>query len=233
MEWLEDRLRAIRQRPIDLARHLDIKGPRVYEMLAGKRRLQEREIRPTAEFLGLTLDAMHRFISGGVAPAETNVYRLPTLVKTPTEQPELPRDVPVYAVQAINEREFIVARESINHAIRFPGMGPFAGGIHMTTNTMAPWKEIGVLVIYDGDPRGRPPREGEHAVIFMKPTDGGQDTPARVVRIVRYVIAHNGKAKAKIAVRQYNPDRTYTILQADIDRCYRVIEQEEMLLGYR
>ncbi len=51
MEWMRIRLRLIGKSGAALGRHLGIPKERVYEMFAGKRRLQQEEIGPTARFL--------------------------------------------------------------------------------------------------------------------------------------------------------------------------------------
>ena len=60
MPWLKSRLREISRTPAGLARHLDIGGPRVYEMIAGRRSMQPAEIAPAAEFLDWTIDELMR-----------------------------------------------------------------------------------------------------------------------------------------------------------------------------
>jgi hypothetical protein len=56
MPWLKSRLREIGRTPAGLARHLKLGGPRVYEMIAGRRGMQPNEIAPTAEYLDWPLD---------------------------------------------------------------------------------------------------------------------------------------------------------------------------------
>jgi hypothetical protein len=51
MRWMQVRLRHLGKSGAALARHLGIPRERVYEMFAGKRRLQQKEIGPTARFL--------------------------------------------------------------------------------------------------------------------------------------------------------------------------------------
>jgi hypothetical protein len=51
MEWMRVRLRLLGKSGAALGRHLGIPKERVYEMFAGKRRLQQEEIGPTAHFL--------------------------------------------------------------------------------------------------------------------------------------------------------------------------------------
>src|SRR5215475_5519135 len=58
MQWLKDRLRTVNKTPGGLARALGIAAPRVYEMIAGKRRMQSGEIEPTAVFLEWTTDEL-------------------------------------------------------------------------------------------------------------------------------------------------------------------------------
>jgi hypothetical protein len=51
MKWMQVRLRVLGKSGAALGRHLGIPKERVYEMFAGKRRLQQEEIGPTARFL--------------------------------------------------------------------------------------------------------------------------------------------------------------------------------------
>jgi phage repressor protein C with HTH and peptisase S24 domain len=54
MEWMKRRLRELDKSGAAFARHLGIPKERVYEMWAGKRRLQQEEIGPAARFMELS-----------------------------------------------------------------------------------------------------------------------------------------------------------------------------------
>src|SRR5258707_15737991 len=51
MPWLKDRLREIGKTAAGRARNLEIEGPRVYEMIAGRRNMQPHEIAGGAKYL--------------------------------------------------------------------------------------------------------------------------------------------------------------------------------------
>jgi len=74
MPWLKTRLRELGRTPTALAKALGIAAPRVYEMIAGRRHIQQSEIAPMAEFLDWSIEEINRHL-----PAHS---RLPLAVIT-------------------------------------------------------------------------------------------------------------------------------------------------------
>ena len=174
---------------------------------------------PAAEFLEWPLEVLHGYVSG------TPSRSIPKGFSTTRERP---RDVPIYAVQTVSEREFTVVDDIIDHAIRYERLGKNVWGIHMPYNDMAPWREIGEIVLFDDR---RPPREGEYAIIRMKTKKEGDTAPHVVRRIVRYIPPKNSHQKEKLTVRQYNPFKEYDIVSTEIERVVRVIGNDELALS--
>lgn len=57
-EYLAAGLKKANQTPAGLTRHLGVKGPRVYEVLGGRRGIQPAEYERVAEFLGWPLERL-------------------------------------------------------------------------------------------------------------------------------------------------------------------------------
>jgi len=68
MHWLQSFLDAANKTQADLARHLNIPGSRVSEMARGIRRLQPKEIAPTAAFLGVEEHRILALVQGRPDP---------------------------------------------------------------------------------------------------------------------------------------------------------------------
>lgn len=62
MPWLKNRLREVGKTPTALAKALGIAAPRVYEMIAGRRHIQQSEIAPMAAFLDWTIEEINRHL---------------------------------------------------------------------------------------------------------------------------------------------------------------------------
>jgi SOS-response transcriptional repressor LexA len=63
-QWIEDRLRARKQRKGDLARYLGINNSRITEMIKGERRISAGEAERLGQFFGLAADAVLALIAG-------------------------------------------------------------------------------------------------------------------------------------------------------------------------
>lgn len=94
MQWLRQRLRQIEKSPADFARWLDIPPPRVYEMLKGRRRLQQGEIAKAAQFLGISEAEILALAEGRPLPSVPNgtpgVHNFVTVTPSPTGQIDAP-----------------------------------------------------------------------------------------------------------------------------------------------
>jgi phage repressor protein C with HTH and peptisase S24 domain len=116
MEWLQRLLDAAGRSQADLARHLGIAPPRVSEMVRGERRLQQREIRPTAAFFGLTVDDVSALLEGDAAAIHAALGQIgdgataagratpPPTVPGGLEEPGRAAVSPVARVQAVPGR---------------------------------------------------------------------------------------------------------------------------------
>jgi phage repressor protein C with HTH and peptisase S24 domain len=220
LEWMENRLKQIRRRPIDLAKHLDIAPPRVYELLSGKRKIQNDEMEPTAEFLEWPLQVITDLVSG--KPPEEVV----PLAGSAASVAELPRNIPIRAAAPLgNEREkFILGTTIVDHARRFPRLTGRTDvfGVLIQTDEMSPWRELGQLVMFE---QNRPPREGDYVVIELNRLHNGP--PAGFEAMIRLITRLNAKT---VKVKQYNPLKEIDVLRTTIKRMYRVLPWEELIL---
>jgi hypothetical protein len=226
MEWLADRLKEIRRKPTELAAHLGIAPPRVYEMLGGRRKLQQSEMSALAEFLEWPVQAVADLVAGKpVAPIKPLAAGL---VAQGNET--WPRDVPIFTtreVVGLKKGEFGMATNVAEFARRMPKLNGREDiwGIHLQHDDMSPWRERGQIVFFE---ENRPPREGEHALIEMKQPiqANGDDGPmARIT--VRKIVKLGDRT---IRVRQYKGlPSEYDIKRSDIKEIFRAIEWEELI----
>lgn len=81
--FFKERLKKIGKTQADLARHLGIDLPRVYEMTAGKREVQADEIFKIADFLGLEKESFVNYVAN---EKDKILYLDSTHRKSPEEQ---------------------------------------------------------------------------------------------------------------------------------------------------
>lgn len=221
MEWIAERLAQIRRRPADLARHLEIAGPRVYEMIAGRRALQTREMGPTAEFLELKLEDINVLLQGG---------KLRDVVTSPGfsggSTADLPRDIPIRETVALpNGREFTLGKTVIDYARRPPRLAKLKDvfGVIMRTDEMIPWREVGEQILFTA---AHPVVPGDYALIEKHPVPSTNGNKRLGASVVRRIVSMNA---TKVRVRQYNPAREYDIPRKSIATIYRVIPYGELI----
>jgi hypothetical protein len=109
MQWLRQRLTQIEKSPADLARWLEIPPPRVYEMLKGRRRLQQGEIGKTAQFLKMPEADVLALVEGrppkSVQNGTINVQDGVINTQTPGSQIDAPQAGSQASVRINEERQ--------------------------------------------------------------------------------------------------------------------------------
>ena len=194
MPWLKSRLREIGRTPAGLARHLDIGGPRVYEMIAGRRSMQPAEIAPAAEFLDWTIDELMRHLPEGDRV-------LPASLKGTSMVPN--KD----AIRLLGSMRPWGAKqewdlELTGEVTRYIETAPALRGrkdvdcLYLPTTNMDPWRPSGDLVVFE---KSQPPVERDHVVVFLIEVKGGPRT-TRVM--VRQLISSTAQ---EVVLRQHNP----------------------------
>lgn len=223
MEWLKNRLAEVGRKPIELARHLGVPPARVYEMLAGKRRLQPGEYRAAAAFLAWPEARVLALAAG-----ETEQDNLPEVIPAPNTplppmRQEMAKDVPVYGTTlgGDGQGEFHFNGEVIDYVRRPPRLvgrkDVFV--LYVQGSSMSPWREPGQMVYLE---QNRPPRPGEYIVIEMAPSPGEEVKPAMIKRLV-------STSPARIRLRQYNPDKEFDVDRTKVRAIYRVMDWDELM----
>src|SRR5580765_2180964 len=158
--WMKTRLQQLGKTSAGLARYLKVEGPRVYEVIGGRRGLQPSEIEPTARFLEWSTEELVRRL-----PAQERVL----LTKLPKIGPHT-RIVaaPGSGMTAVTSKHDIPLLDEQGEPKTYLTAG-FNGRddlfcIYLTGRQMLPWRDAGQLVVGE---KNRPPRNNDHVVIFM------------------------------------------------------------------
>jgi hypothetical protein len=229
MPWLKTRLREIGRTPAALTRHLNLKGPRVYEMIAGRRSMQPDEIGPTAQFLDWSVDELIRRLpaadrllpagtktTGGKPPGKDNSVLSTTRVESISWIPVL---TTTGAVE--NACDVVLSKQPTRY---FETLPAFRGRtdircLYMASAAMKPWRDAGDLVIFEQD---RPPRENDYVVIYLADGDGDE-----ICVLVRQLLT--SKSPGKLTLRQHNPQRDTTIERKAVSSMFRVMTWDDCI----
>lgn len=214
MELLKRRLEDIGKKPIELARHLGVPPARIYELLKGQRRLQTKEIGPTATFLSLPESTVLSWAQGGAEPA-------PQKPTAPTSrQPILPDDrdaargLEVWAsAEGGEEGAMLISTGPIDYIPRPAGLpvrGSFA--VYLLGDSMSPAYDHGDQLYINPN---KPIRGGLDCLFIKEMEDGTLMALAK--RLVR-------PTADKWRVKQFNPAKEF-----DLDR--RVWSKAWMVAG--
>jgi hypothetical protein len=234
MEWMSDRLKQVRRKPIELSRALNIAPSRVYEMLGGKRRLQKDEIEPAAKFLEMDEEALVQAMEGGPEAARKIIAGLPPFKISPAAVEELPADLPVWKSMPLDSPSvtgaFYVLRATvIDHIRRFHALAGRSDvfSIHVQSDDMSPWRRKGQVAILDDN---RPPREGDHVAVWLKAPKkkGHTDGEDGMILVVRQLVKETDK---KVTVRRYHPKVVEEdILLEKIVRIFLVVDWDHLIV---
>jgi len=234
MDWLKEHLERVGKTPADLARWLDIPPPRVYEMLKGKRRLQQDEIGRTAQLLGIAESRVLAMIEGkkdpgpGLAEATIEPPYPPYNVRHAPEAPEPPirtamaKDVPVFGTSMGGDGtgDFELNGQIVDFVRRPPRLIGRADvfAIYVQGSSMSPWREPGELAYIE---RNRPPRSGDYIVVEFQ-ADAHNVRPALIKKLIALT-------PTKIKLQQYNPPKVLEIDRKKRHQLYRVIDWTELM----
>lgn len=202
MKWLKDRLREVGKLPIELARHLNVAPPRVYEMLNGKRRLQLHEIGPTAAFLEWPEAKVLEHLGLPPAAKPINDARQPAQVLLPSDR-DARASLEVWAsAEGGEEGAMLITTGPIDYIPRPAGLpvrGSFA--VYLVGDSMSPAYEHGDQLFIDTN---KPVRGGADCLFVQELDDGTLLALAK--RLVR-------PTADKWRVQQFNPHKEF-----DLDR---------------
>jgi hypothetical protein len=102
--WLDDRLAELPgKNKTGLARAIGSTPPRISEIIAGDRRVQEHEWAPMAEYLEWTLQRLHQAVEGTAADDHTLVQQ--------EDMPKLSIDLPRWLSESLSGGEFKITPE--------------------------------------------------------------------------------------------------------------------------
>jgi hypothetical protein len=209
MPWLKDRLRKLGKTPTALARELKIEPPRVYEMIAGRRAMQPREVAPTARFLEWSIEELLQHL-----PPESRVMPTQDLNGSNHKIPLLGTTqqlADMWDCVLTGETRRLASFTALEHRTDLEAL-------YVHTTRMAPWREQGDVVIYE---KTRPPMVNDYVVIFW--VDNGRNKV-----LVRQLIEAKDH---KLVVRQHNPDKKLTLNLKEIASCFRVLTWIDCLTG--
>jgi len=222
MDWMAARLKEIRRKPIELAHHLGVHPPRVYEMLAGRRRLQQSELARTAEFLEWTLQTVNDLVSG---KASDKV--LPMVGAHNAANYELPRNIPIRETRPLDTKgEFTLSSTISDYMRRPPRLATRTDvfGVQMQSDDMSPWREAGYTVLVE---LNRPAREGDYALIELEPKKSNSDDANASRATIKQIVK---LGPTKVRLKQYgNEHKEFDIPRSQIKTICRVIDWEELI----
>lgn len=232
MPWLKDRLREVGRTPAGLARHLKIGGPRVYEMIAGRRGMQPDEIELTAAFLEWPIEQLIKHLPPEDRVLPTNVKGVTALTpgkgKKATSMLSTTRTVannwiPVLSTTRTVENtcDLILTGQTTRYVETLPA---FRGRsdircLYMASATMKPWRDPGDLVVFEQE---RPPRENDYVVVYL--ADGDDNETCVLVRQLL-----ESTHPSKVSLRQHNPRRDMTIERKAVASMFRVMTWDDVI----
>jgi hypothetical protein len=228
MPWLKTRLREIGRTPASLARHLGIGGPRVYEMIGGRRGLQPNEVEATAEFLNWPVEELlkhlpeeARVVLGATAEGLTKPSESPL----PASRLALHSDLQMIPVLGTTRNGDCVRCDCklTGTTTRYVETLPAFRGrsdiqsLYMGSTAMKPWRGPGELILFEQE---RPPAEFDYVVIYLQ-SDSVRTPPVMVRQLLQ------SKRPGKIRLRQHNPNRDSEIDLAKVASIYRVMTWDD------
>ena len=231
MQWLKDRLRTVNKTPGGLARALGVAAPRIYEMIAGKRRMQSNEIEPTAIFLEWTtnelLDHLPKYARPTPAPespaepgkAETDprINAVLTTTRTTSMIPVLSATIPF-----AEDFDCLLTGETSRFIETLPalkGRGDIQC-LYIASTVMQPWRDSGDLVVFEKE---KPPKPGtDHVVIYLI---NNKTKPPQTRVLIRRLL--QSKSPRRLRLLQYNPPQETTLEIKEIASMYRVVTWED------
>jgi hypothetical protein len=187
MDWLKQRLKELERTPTQLARHLGIAPPRIYEMVAGRRSVQPSEIGKLAEFLQWKPHELLEHLPDQAIPKDLMEIT-----------PQARGMIPVLGTTAVVTTNYdCLLTEAVAYVRATP---QFEGRtdifcIYLQSRTMVPWRDPSELIMYE---TVRPPKDGDHVVIYLVPVDDTKPV------LVRQLLAL-GEKKAR--VRRHWPQK--------------------------
>jgi len=110
MPWLKARLTELGKTPTALAGALGIAGPRVYEMIGGRRHIQPDEIEPMAKFLEWTVEELSKRMPEAVYASKVDKDLQQIVEKEPVRWQHVLKD----AVSADEVKDMIL-RQLVQH----------------------------------------------------------------------------------------------------------------------
>lgn len=199
MQWMKNRLDELGKRPIELARHLNVAPPRVYEMLTGKRRLQLNEVGPTAAFLEWPEATVLAHLGASSAPITGSKRPAQRMLQ---DEREVRSSLEVWASAEGREGTMLISTDPIDYIIRpagLPARGSFA--VYLIGDLMAPALETGDQLFVSPN---KPARSGADCLFAQELDDGTLLAfPARLV----------DQTADSWRVQQFNPSKEF-----DLDR---------------
>lgn len=201
--WIEDRLHELRKTKIDLSRALGINNARVYDLIAGRRRLQLGEVEPLARFLEWPSKSVIDRLAGkslpnsDLAPLDVDLDYNPAV-----------HDLPVFGAADMGAGQFSLTPRPVDHIDRSPALRGNKGayGFYCTQDTMSPAYDRGDTFIVDPT---RPLAPGNDAVFV-------NDKGIHRVRRILEITADGYK------VQQFNPPKTQMLAVAEWKTVHKI-----------
>jgi phage repressor protein C with HTH and peptisase S24 domain len=246
MQWLQNLLDAARRSQADLAQHLKVAPPRVSEMVRGIRRMQSHEIKPAAEFFGISRGSLQAMLDGDLVVINGVIEQVASRPKSAAASiapvaandrggddveyqtahvtyPSLnaPEDIPLWAsASAGDEGAMILVPDPIAYLRRSDRMlnvrNPFA--FNVLGDSMSDVIENGDQVIVNPSVVARP---GNNCVFIHEGPDG---MLALVKRLLKTRPDH-------WQVRQYNPFKEFDISRRKWARVHPIAEVRKAGVG--
>jgi len=226
-KWLEDRLAETGKSKAALARALDVKSPRVHEMIRGERRMSATEIPLVAAFLEVSANAIMLLESGRAA---TLAEALAHASETPQtmdriEVPnfgEWPRDVPVLGtVRGGIGGDFEMSGTVVDRVRRPPGIASARNvfALFVDGESMEPRYVRGDLIYVNPS---RPAAPGDDVVVEMYAADGEHGGAAYVKQLV-------SRSPVKVVCRQHSPAGLVEYDATKVRQVLRIMRLAELM----
>jgi len=187
--WIEERLHELGKSKIGLSRALGINNARVYDLIAGTRRIQLGEVEPLARFLEWPAQTVISRLAGKAVPGG----ELTPLDVEFDYNPDL-RDLPVYGALDMGNGQFAFTEAAVDHIDRSPALrgNKLAYGFYCSQDTMSPAYDRGDTFVVDPT---KPLAPGADAVFT---NDKGHKRVRRILEIT----------PDGYKVQQFNPPKT-------------------------
>ncbi len=198
---------------MELSAELGVSQPAISQWETGKEPPGRESLINLAKVLGISVATL-------LGEAETAKSSFGTLQAAGVTS--MPVDVPVHGTAVGGaEGDFSFNGQVVDYVRRPPGVMKLRSlyALWVTGDSMSPWNKSGDLIYVTP---ARPPVPGDHVVVELVGAAENEPGTAMVKLLV-------GKTATQLKLRQYNPEREFTLSLARVKAVHKVLSLRELL----